>query len=138
MLDDNCIFCKIIKGEIPSNKVLENDQVLAFLDIMPISKGHTIVVPKVHYSNFLEFDDKKIQDFFSSLKNIANLIKSKLKADGFNILQNNFKAAGQVVNHIHFHIIPRWENDGLLKDFDLLRKKANPEQLHEIQLLITS
>lgn len=138
MLDNECIFCKIISGEIPSNKVFENDQVLAFLDIMPFSKGHTIVIPKDHYGNFLEFDDKKMAAFFSSLKNIANLIKTKLKADGFNIMQNNFKAAGQVVNHMHFHIIPRWENDGLLKNLDSTKIKAKPEQLNELQKLIKS
>ncbi len=115
MSDKECIFCKIIDGQIPSFKVYENNSVLAFLDIFPLSKGHTVVIPKKHYYNFLDMPEEDMGDFFMELKKISSLIKEKLKIDGFNLVQNNFPAAGQVISHFHFHIIPRMKGDGPLK-----------------------
>ncbi len=115
MSDKECIFCKIIDGQIPSYKVYENDSVLAFLDIFPLSKGHTVVIPKKHYYNFLDMPEDDMGDFFKDLKIISALIKEKLKIDGINLVQNNFPAAGQVISHFHFHIIPRMKGDGPLK-----------------------
>jgi len=114
-MSETCIFCKIIKGEIPSKKVFENEEILAFLDINPITKGHTVVIPKNHYETILDLPEGEMQKFFSALKKVASMIKKNLDADGFNILQNNFKAAGQEVPHMHFHIIPRMEGDGAIK-----------------------
>ena len=115
MSDEDCVFCKIIGGQIPSHKVYENDSVLAFLDIFPLSYGHTVVIPKKHYYNFLDMPEYDMGDFFNDLKIISALIKEKLKVDGFNLVQNNFPAAGQVISHFHFHIVPRMKGDRGLK-----------------------
>jgi histidine triad (HIT) family protein len=110
-MSDDCLFCKIVKGEIPSAIVYKDKDVVAFLDIFPFTKGHTIVVPVEHHETFFDFPDDKIRDYFTLLKKLAYQIKTNLNADGLNIVQNNFRAAGQVVFHMHYHIIPRWEND---------------------------
>jgi len=109
----DCIFCKIIKGEIPSSKVYEDETTYAFLDIAPINKGHTLVIPKQHHEKFMETDDAVLADIITKVKRIATTIKEATQADGINIGINNEKAAGQVVFHTHFHIIPRFEGDGL-------------------------
>lgn len=131
MHDENCIFCKIVEGKIPSSKIYEDEDSMAFLDIAPFTKGHTIVVPKIHYVNLLDFPVKEMESYFSALKTVTIKIKEKLGADGINIMQNNFKAAGQVVNHLHFHVIPRWEND---RAFPIRVKKLelSKEELSEI------
>jgi len=131
MHDETCIFCKIVEGKIPSSKIYEDMDSLAFLDIAPFSKGHTIVIPKEHHVNLLDFPVKEMESFFSALKKVTIKIKEKLGADGINIMQNNFKAAGQVVNHLHFHVIPRWEND---RAFPIRVKKLelSKEELNEI------
>ena len=107
MKEKDCIFCKITNREIPSKVLFENNLVLAFLDISPISKGHTIVITKNHFSNLEEIPDYELTEIYKEVKKLATLIHKKLKIDGFNILQNNFTAAGQVINHFHVHIIPR-------------------------------
>ncbi|MHA1109846.1 MAG: HIT family protein [Promethearchaeota archaeon] len=131
MHDETCIFCKIVDGNIPSSKIYEDMHSLGFLDIAPFTKGHTIVVPKEHYVNLLDFPDKEMESYFSALKKVTIKIKEKLGADGINIMQNNFKAAGQVVNHLHFHVIPRWEND---RAFPIRVKKLelSKDELSEI------
>ncbi len=105
---DDCLFCKIIKNEIPSSKVYEDQDVVAFLDIFPFTRGHTVVVPVNHHETFLDFPDDEMGRYFSVLKKLASQIKTNLEADGINIVQNNFQAAGQIVFHMHYHIIPRW------------------------------
>ncbi len=131
MHDNNCLFCKIIQGKIPSSIIYKDAVTLAFLDIAPFTKGHSVVVPKNHYQNLLDFPEEEMVSFFSALKKVANKLKTKLQADGINILQNNYKAAGQEVNHMHFHVIPRWIND---KAFPLRVKKLEmaKEELSEI------
>jgi histidine triad (HIT) family protein len=111
--DENCIFCKIIDGKIPSAKVYEDEKVFAFLDIMPINRGHTLVVPKNHSKNILEDDDKDIDACMKIVKKVGNGLMKAMEAQGFNIGVNTEKAAGQAVFHTHFHVIPRFENDGL-------------------------
>jgi histidine triad (HIT) family protein len=113
--DENCIFCKIVAGDIPAKVVYESDSVIAFLDINPATEGHTLVVSKQHYPTLLDMPDDELGPFFIELKKVAALIKEKLESDGFNIIQNNFPAAGQGVPHFHYHIIPRKENDKVLK-----------------------
>lgn len=112
-----CIFCKIINGEIPSYKVYEDTDFLAFLDISQAEIGHTLVVPKKHFDNFLEMDDKTAEKLIILVKKLALKIKKATNASGINILNNNGAAAGQSVNHVHFHIIPRYENDDLVMKF---------------------
>ena len=128
---EDCLFCKIIKGEIPSSKVYEDNDVVAFLDLFPFTNGHTIVVPINHHETFLDFPENEMEKFFSVLKKLAGQIKNNLNADGINIVQNNFPAAGQVVFHMHYHIIPRWLNDN--KPFIKQPKdKATSEYLQEM------
>jgi len=108
----DCIFCKIIAGDIPSNKAYEDDTVLAFLDLAPASQGHTLVIPKAHYPNILEAPAELGTAVFSALSRVGTAVMSATGAAGINIIQNNGLAAGQTVFHIHWHIIPRFEGDG--------------------------
>tara|TARA_Y100000034_G_scaffold106593_1_gene135428 strand:+ start:1771 stop:2175 length:405 start_codon:yes stop_codon:yes gene_type:complete len=108
---DNCIFCKIIKGEIPSAKVYEDDDFLAFLDISPANQGHTLVIPKKHIETYVEGDDETLSRLSLVAKKIAKNINQKLECHGYNILINNHEAAGQEVFHLHMHIIPRFNRD---------------------------
>jgi len=108
-----CIFCKIINHEIPCHQVYEDDKVLAFLDINPLNPGHTLVVPKKHYSDLEEISDEDLIDLILVVKKVGLLIKEKLGFAGYNVSQNNGEVAGQEVPHLHFHVIPRREGDGL-------------------------
>ena len=108
---NNCIFCKIVDKEIPAKIIFENHLTLAFLDISPISKGHTIVISKNHYSHLEDIVDSVLVEIYLIVKKVATLIHEKLEIDGYNILQNNFIAAGQMINHFHVHVIPRNLND---------------------------
>jgi histidine triad (HIT) family protein len=108
-----CIFCKIINGEIPSYKVYEDGQVLAFLDINPVNPGHTLVVPKKHVANIEETDEETLCQVMKIVKKVGQSLKKNLGAEGYNVLENNDPVAGQVVPHLHFHVTPRLENDGL-------------------------
>ncbi|MCG1980124.1 HIT family protein [Staphylococcus epidermidis] len=105
------IFSKIISGEIPSFKIYENDYVYAFLDIYQVSKGHTLLVPKKPSANIFETDEETMKHIGVALPKVANAIKKAFHPDGLNIIQNNGEYADQSVFHIHFHLIPRYEND---------------------------
>lgn len=107
-MKNNCVFCAIAANEIPSFKVYEDDLVLAYLDINPFSKGHTLVIPKEHSSGLLDTSDETLAALVARVKKVASHLKTTLPCDGFNILQNNGEAAGQTVMHIHFHIVPRY------------------------------
>ena len=109
---NDCIFCKIIAGEIPSVKVYEDDDVIAFMDISPVIHGHTLVLPKTHVPNLLEAPDGVLAKVFSVAKRIANAQMKAFRADGVNIHQTNGAAAGQSVFHLHVHVIPRYNDDG--------------------------
>ena len=130
MKEKICIFCKIADREIPSRIIFENDLNIAFLDISPISKGHTIVIPKTHYSNLEEIPDYELTELHKVVKQLAIKIHQKLKIDGYNILQNNFTAAGQIIKHFHVHIIPRSIEDG---KFQLLipREQSKEDELKQ-------
>ena len=109
---ESCIFCKIIAGDIPSYKVYEDEDVLAFLDTTPVNPGHTLVVSKEHYENLNDLPEELANKIIKAVKKIAPVIISAVGADGFNLNLNNGPAAGQVVNHVHFHIVPRKFDDG--------------------------
>ncbi|MBI4017114.1 MAG: HIT family protein [Candidatus Aenigmarchaeota archaeon] len=111
----DCIFCKIVKGEVQCEKVYEDEYVLAFLDISPVSTGHTLVVPKVHYEDLTRTPHEVACKCVDVIKKLAPAIISATGSEGFNIGLNNGKAAGQVVFHTHFHIIPRITNDELVR-----------------------
>ncbi|PKL72030.1 HIT family protein [Candidatus Kuenenbacteria bacterium HGW-Kuenenbacteria-1] len=108
-----CVFCKIIKKEIPYYGIYEDESVLAFLDIAPVNYGHTIVVPKKHYANFEEISDEELCKVIKVVKKIGKAIIKGLKIRGYNIFVNNNPVAGQVISHMHFHVVPRTEEDGL-------------------------
>lgn len=108
----DCLFCKIVKGEIPSYKVYESADVLAFLDIKPCSKGHTVVIPKKHFATVAEMDEANWQKLNAGLLQAAKKVESVLRPDGLNVGLNNGPAAGQAIAHLHWHIIPRFINDG--------------------------
>jgi histidine triad (HIT) family protein len=110
---ENCIFCKIVRGELPSYKVYEDEKVLAFLDIRPVNAGHTLVVPKKHSTNIFDIAPEDWQAVTEAVRKVAIGIEKALKADGVNIGMNNREHAGQVVHHPHVHVIPRYKGDGL-------------------------
>ena len=110
-MKNDCVFCAIAAGEIPCFKVYEDDLTLAYLDINPFSKGHTLVIPKRHAADLLEVDEELLKETVVRVKRIAARVGERRGCDGFNILQNNGVAAGQTVRHIHFHIVPRWNGD---------------------------
>ena len=110
-MKNNCIFCAIAEGEIPSFKVYEDDLVLAYLDINPVSKGHTLVIPKAHTEGLLDTPDETLAAVIARVKKVAAYVKKVLGCGGFNIVQNNGETAGQTVRHVHFHIVPRYDGD---------------------------
>lgn len=108
-----CIFCRIIKREIPCTKIYEDSVTLAFLDLNPVNKGHTLVVPKKHSETILDTDEKTLRDLMVTTKKVSKAIMDSLNVKGFNIGINQFEIAGQVVPHLHIHIMPRIKNDGI-------------------------
>ena len=112
MKKDDCIFCKIANGEIPSNTLYEDDSFRVIPDLGPATKGHALVMPKEHFGNLYELPDDWCQKAFSPAKKMAGQMTEKLHCDGFNLVQNNGATAGQTVPHFHIHLIPRYENDG--------------------------
>jgi len=107
-----CLFCRIVKGEIPSKKVYEDTNTFAFLDINPRNPGHTLIITKKHFETLFDMPDAEGSKLFLSMRKVANLVKNGTKAHGLSVCQNNGSAAGQVVAHIHFHLIPRFLNEG--------------------------
>ena len=108
-----CVFCQIVKGEIPCEKIYEDEKFLAFLDINPINKGHTLVIPKEHYQNLDSTPDYLVSGLAVLTKKLAQAVKKGVKADAFNLGLNNGRIAGQIIPHVHFHIIPRFKDDDL-------------------------
>jgi histidine triad (HIT) family protein len=126
----DCIFCKIINNEIKSQKVYEDDDVIAILDINPINKGHILVIPKKHYETIFDIDDEVLKKTITVVKKIALALK-KMGAEGVNIVQNNGKAAEQHVFHIHFHVVPRYFNDGKKIDTGNRIKYKDDKEMQE-------
>ncbi|MGE4571451.1 MAG: HIT family protein [Candidatus Izemoplasmatales bacterium] len=128
----NCIFCKIIEGEIPSYKVYEDEHIMAFLDISQVTKGHTLIVPKKHVKNIFEMDEDVSKIIFKSVPKIANAIKKSFKPIGLNIISNNEKPL-QSVDHFHIHLVPRYEDDGF--DISFKNNQANFENKDYLEIL---
>jgi histidine triad (HIT) family protein len=123
-----CIFCKIVKGEIPSTKLFENESVLSFLDIMPAAKGHALVIPKKHYATLLDVPPEELKEVMEAVQKVAAAVMNSVEsAEGFNVIQSNKEVAGQVIPHVHFHIIPRGKEDNLNFSWEL--GKAEQEEL---------
>lgn len=133
MHQDDCIFCKIIKGEIPSAKVYEDEHVLAFLDISQVSKGHTLVIPKTHTRNLYDTPPEVARELFASVPKIANAIKKAYNPIGLNLLNNNEAEAGQSVFHLHLHLLPKYEiGEGFSAHWPTHEEDYTPEDLQKI------
>lgn len=127
---DSCIFCKIVRGEIPCDKIYEDNDILAFLDVNPVNPGHALIIPKKHYSSLIEIPEKELGKVMKTVKKIIpGLLKSQ-NVCAFNLFQNNGKEAGQDVFHVHFHLIPRRDGDG--HDIKLKVEKISPEDMKKI------
>ena len=111
MKDENCIFCKIAAGEIPSTTLYEDDDFRVILDIEPASKGHALILPKEHYANLYKLDDELAAKALVLAKKMITKLTKILECDGYNVLQNNGTAAGQTVFHFHMHLVPRYKDD---------------------------
>ncbi|MBG0791023.1 MAG: HIT family protein [Desulfovibrionaceae bacterium] len=112
-IDSECIFCKIIAGDIPCAKVYESESCLAFLDIAPVNAGHALVLPKGHYPTLMDIPAELGSDLLRALSSVGRAVMEATGADGLNLMQNNYEAAGQLVHHAHYHLIPRFSDDGL-------------------------
>lgn len=110
---EECIFCKIAQGKIPSAKVYEDDKVIAFLDIAPNNKGHCLVVPRAHSEDLLRMNEEDLSSIMGVSQKVAKALTKAFDCHAFNLIMNNGKEAGQVVFHSHIHVIPRFENDGI-------------------------
>ncbi|MCJ7840416.1 HIT family protein [Lederbergia sp. NSJ-179] len=129
----DCIFCKIINGELPSAKVFENDDVLAFLDLSQVTKGHTLVIPKLHNETIFDLDADTAKKLFAVVPAIARAIQSEFQPKGLNIINNNGSFAGQEVFHYHLHLIPRYnETDGIRTKYISHQADYDQEDLKQI------
>lgn len=129
----NCIFCKIISGEIPSVKIYEDEHVFAFMDIMPLSKGHTLLIPKTHRESVYDLQGDEAAQLFSVAPKIASAIKDTFNPEGLNLLNNNGAKAGQSVFHFHLHFIPRYgETDGFGAKWITKEKEYTTERIQEL------
>ena len=133
-MEDNCIFCKIANGEIPSATVYEDETFRAILDLSPAAKGHTLILPKAHAANLFELPDETAAKALMLAKKLGAVLKEGLHADGLNVVQNNGEAAGQTVHHFHLHLIPRYENDG--QKIGWVPGNPSGEELEEIRKTI--
>lgn len=111
MIDNNCIFCKIANGEIPSKTLYEDEEFRVILDLRPATKGHALILPKSHYKNLYELPEETAANVMKLAKKMATTMTQKLECHGFNLVQNNNEVAGQTVFHFHMHLIPRYEDD---------------------------
>ncbi len=131
MKKDDCIFCKLANGEIPSKTIYEDDDFRVILDLGPATRGHALILPKDHFANLYELPDETAAKVMQLAKKMATQMTKKLGCDGFNLVQNNGSTAGQTVFHFHLHLIPRYENDGQ----EIGWKPGSPtqEELEEIK-----
>lgn len=133
MSHDDCIFCNIINGELPSAKVYEDEHVYAFLDLSQVTKGHTLIVPKTHTKNIYETPPEVAKELFARVPIIANAIKKTYSPLGMNVLNNNESPAEQSVFHLHLHLIPRYgEGDGYTPNWTVHTDEYTSEELQNI------
>jgi histidine triad (HIT) family protein len=123
----NCLFCRIVTGEVPAQRVYEDERTVAFMDINPTSRGHVLVVPRAHAADLLDIDVEDMAACMSTAKHIAGWQRFRLKADGVNLLQSTGRAASQVVFHFHLHVIPRYDGDGMVNP--LARGPGDPDEI---------
>lgn len=128
----SCIFCKIINQEIHSKKIFEDEKTYAFLDIDPVTDGHILVIPKKHYVDVDDCDEEYLKEVISTCKKIGGLLIEKLNATGFNILNASGKDAQQTVFHLHFHVVPRFKDDGLDMWYSSKNKKKSVDKIYSL------
>lgn len=134
MKDNNCIFCKIANGEIPAATIHEEEDFRVILDLGPASRGHALILPKNHFANIYELDEETTAKAFILAKKMVDKMTKALGCDGFNIVQNNGKSAGQTVFHFHIHLIPRYENDSVGLGWE--SGKITEEELENLVMLL--
>jgi histidine triad (HIT) family protein len=146
MDENSCVFCKIARKQAPASLVYEDENVLAFLDIRPLSEGHTLVIPREHYVTIFEVPEELVAQLHRIVKRVALAVKEVTKADGISIIQQNGKAAGQEIFHLHVHVIPRFEGQKLMrfgeisetdreklnKHADTIKRHIEAQQAHKI------
>ncbi len=134
MVKDDCIFCKLANGVIPTNTIYEDDSFRVILDLGPATKGHALILPKNHFANIYEIPEDVAGDVMKLAKKMATHMTEKLNCDGFNLVQNNGEAAGQTVFHFHYHLIPRYKDDNQ----HILWEPTSPsaEELEELKNLL--
>lgn len=120
---EECIFCEIAEGEIPVDKIYENDNFFSFPDANPVTEGHSLIIPKKHFKTTLDIPNTLGGELLDCVKKTTLILLDKYKAEGFNFVSNNFPCAGQAVHHAHFHIIPRKNDDGKIFSLHDLKKK---------------
>ena len=135
MKKDDCIFCKLANGQIPTNTIYEDADFRVFLDAAPATRGHCLIVPKEHFDNLEELDDEVGAKVFPLAKKMMKLLKEKLSWDGFNVVQNNGEVAGQTIFHFHTHLIPRYNDDG--QNFNMKPCSLNEGELETVLKQIT-
>ena len=128
---EDCVFCKIVEGKIPSAKVYEDDTAISFLDMLPANKGHCLVIPKKHYETLLDIPDEELANLIKTVKKVTKALSLSIGNGSFNIIMNNGKIAGQLVNHAHIHIIPRFKGDRLRIKWS--RKKYIDKEMQNVQ-----
>lgn len=134
MKDDNCIFCKLANGEIPSSTLYEDDMFRVILDLAPASRGHALILPKEHYRNLFDLNEETASKVMLLAKQMIKRMKKALNCDGFNILQNNEECGGQTVFHFHMHLIPRYKDDQV--EIGFKEKETAKEDMEQIVRLV--
>ena len=122
---EECVFCKIVNGKIPAAKIYEDDKVLSFLDIMPANKGHCLIVPKQHAATLIEMEEEELEYTMKAVRKVARALSLSCGNGSFNLVMNNGKESGQVVNHAHIHLIPRFQKDRLRLKWSHLKYEDN-------------
>jgi histidine triad (HIT) family protein len=130
MAHEDCIFCKVLAGDIPSEKVYEDEHAIAVMDINPWTRGHIVVFPRRHAENLFEIEDAELERVIIAAKRVATLVRDGLDCDGVNLLQSNGGAAWQTIFHLHFHVIPRYDDDPL--ELPVHPKPAEPDELANV------
>jgi histidine triad (HIT) family protein len=130
MAHEDCIFCKVLAGEIPSERVYEDDHTVAVMDINPWTRGHAVVIPRKHAENLFEIEDSELEHVAVAAKRLATKMRDTLGCDGVNLLQSNGRAAWQTIFHLHVHVIPRYDGDPL--ELPTRPQPAKPEELAEV------
>lgn len=135
MKKEDCIFCKIAAGEIPSGTLYEDEQFRVILDLGPATRGHALILPKEHAANLYELPEETAAEAMKLAKKMALLLQSKLHCDGLNLIQNNGEVAGQTVSHFHLHLIPRYKGDG--QNINWIPSEPSKEELEAVRKEIT-